>query len=306
MRESDFEIKLDSDSKLPSEIELIPSEDVFVGFDGRVFRALDKNAIINATNEKLKYVVIDENHKTDYTQGESAEAMGWMSNFFVKEDNSVWASVEWTKVGAEKIISKEYKYISPVYATDKSTNIISILRAAITNNPNLKLTALNNKKGDKTMKELEELEELKKEKKSLIEAKESAEKSLEKLEKNNGELEHALNEAKSQLSALGKELAELKKSSLEKEACSAVEKAIEDGKIAPSAKEVYINLCMEQGGMERFSKIMESTPPAGIFNNVDFKKSSNDKVELNETDKAISKMMGYSEEEYKAIQEKGA
>lgn len=302
-----FELSFEN-SKLPFEIELIPSEDMFVGFDGRVFRAIDKIAIVNNTNSKLKYVVIDENHKTDYTNGtgQSAEAMGWMFDFFVKDDNSIWAKVEWTKAGAEKILNKEYKYISPVYQIDKSTNIISILRAAITNNPNLNLTALNNKlenkninkKGDNMPEELKE--EWKREVNEIKVELNCERENNKSLKTKNEELEKALNEA-------NEKLGELKKSFAEKEALSIVEKAINEGKIAPSTREVYIALCMEENGIERFNKIMESTPKAGIFKEFKEFDSNNildTKIELNETDKSLAKAMGYSEKEYLSIQEK--
>ena len=318
-REAINNIELDTESnKLPFEIELIPSEDMFVGFDGRVFRALDKVAIANNTNSKLKYVVIDENHKTDYTSGTGAsvEAMGWMSDFFVKEDNSLWAKVEWTQAGAEKISNKSYKYISPVYQIDKSANIISILRAAITNNPNLNLKALNNKNDDNDIKnkkeggnmpEEKELQELKlalndaKLKNGELErAINEKDAKVAEAEAKNKELEKALNEANAKLS-------ELSKATAEREALSIVEKAINGGKIAPSTKEVYIALCMEEGGVEKFNKIMENTPSAGIFKELNLNKGAEgNKTELNEADKQMAKAMGYSEEEYKAIQEKGA
>lgn len=329
-REAINNIELDTESnKLPFEIELIPSEDMFVGFDGRVFRALDKVAIANNTNSKLKYVVIDENHKTDYTSGTGAsvEAMGWMSDFFVKEDNSLWAKVEWTQAGAEKISNKSYKYISPVYQIDKSANIISILRAAITNNPNLNLKALNNKNDDNDIKnkkeggnmpEEKELQELKlalndaklkngelerainEKDAKLSELEKSLNSKVAEAEAKNKELEKALNEANAKLS-------ELSKATAEREALSIVEKAINGGKIAPSTKEVYIALCMEEGGVEKFNKIMENTPSAGIFKELNLNKGAEgNKTELNEADKQMAKAMGYSEEEYKAIQEKGA
>ncbi len=326
---NNLEINL-SDTSLPKEIELIPSEDMFVGFDGRVFRALDKVAIANNTNSKLKYVVIDENHKTDYTSGTGAsvEAMGWMSDFFVKEDNSLWAKVEWTQAGAEKILSKSYKYISPVYQIDKSANIISILRAAITNNPNLNLTALNNKNDNDNYKNKNEGGNMPENEKELQELK----LALNEAKLKNGELERTINERDVKLSELEKslnskvaeaeaknkelekalneanaKLLEISKATAEREALSVVEKAINDGKIAPSTKDVYIALCMEEGGVEKFNKIMESTPSAGIFKELNLNKGIDEnKTELNEADKKMARAMGYSEEEYKAIQEKGA
>ncbi|MEI0606859.1 phage protease [Brachyspira pulli] len=323
------ETELDYNKTIPKEIELIPSEEIFTGFDGRVFKAIDKQAIISKTNSKLKYVVIDENHKIDYTAGtgQSTEAMGWMHDFFVKEDNSVWALVEWTESGSAKIKSKEYKYISPVYEVDKNGNIISILRAAITNNPNLRLTALNNKqnefaerqllgensnKGDNMSKEInnalginesasdsEVLNAINKTKNELeslkLELNNERENKKSLIEKNTN-LEKALNE-------VNKEFAELKKVNIEKDAQAAVEKAINDGKIAPSTKDVYLSLCMEDEGIEKFNKIMENTPKARLFEETNIPNKT-DNVSLNEADEEVARAMGYTKEEMLAMKEK--
>lgn len=329
MKETVNAFELDYNKTIPKEIELIPSEEIFTGFDGRVFKAIDKQAIISKTNSKLKYIVIDENHKIDYTAGtgQSTEAMGWMHDFFVKEDNSVWALVEWTESGYAKIKSKEYKYISPVYEVDKNGNIISILRAAITNNPNLRLTALNNKqnefaekqllgensnKGDNMSKEInnalginesasdsEVLNAINKTKTELeslkLELNNERENKKYLIEKNTN-LEKALNE-------VNKEFAELKKVNLEKDAQAAVEKAINDGKIAPSTKDVYLSLCMEDGGIEKFNKIMENTPKAGLFGETNIPNKT-DNVSLNEADEEVARAMGYTKEEMLAMKEK--
>lgn len=312
-----FEIEYGT-SKLPKEIELIPSEEIFAGFDRRVFKATDKQGIIDRTNSKLKYIVIDENHKTDYTAGtgQSTEAMGWMHDFYIKEDNSVWALVEWTLSGAIKIENKEYKYISPVYEIDKLGNIISILRAAITNNPNLRLAALNNNsnenKGESMSKEINNalgisenasdseiltaINNAKKENESLKVELNAERENKKTLTEKNQNLEKALNE-------VNKELAEFKKIIIEKEALSVVEKAINDGKIAPATKEVYLALCMENGGIEKFNKIMENTPKAKLFEESNIP-SKTDNISLNEADENIAKSMGYTKEEMLEMKKK--
>ncbi|CCG55797.1 putative Mu-like prophage I protein [Brachyspira pilosicoli WesB] len=316
-----FEIEYGT-SKLPKEIELIPSEEMFIGFDGRAFKAIDKHSIVEKTNSKLKYLVIDENHKTDYTAGtgQSTEAMGWMHDFFVKEDNSVWALVEWTLSGAARIENKEYKYISPVYEIDKLGNIISILRAAITNNPNLRLTALNNNsnnnsnnnKGESMSKEINNalgisenaenseiltaINNVKKENESLKRELNAERENTKTLTEKNQNLEKALNE-------VNKELAQFKKTSIEKEALQVVEKAINDGKIAPTTKEVYLQLCMEEGGIEKFNKIMENTPKAKLFEQSNIP-SKTDNTSLNEADEKVAKAMGYTKEEMLEMKKK--
>lgn len=319
-----FEIEYGT-SKLPKEIELIPSEEMFIGFDGRVFKAIDKHSIVEKTNSKLKYLVIDENHKTDYTAGtgQSTEAMGWMHDFFVKEDNSVWALVEWTFKGATRIENKEYKYISPVYEVDKLGNIISILRAAITNSPNLRLAALNNNsnntnnnKGECMTKDINNainnalgisenaedseiltaINNAKKENESLKRELNAERENTKTLTEKNQNLEKALNE-------VNKELAQFKKTSIEKEALQVVEKAINDGKIAPATKEVYLQLCMEEGGIEKFNKIMENTPKAKLFEESNMP-SKTDNTSLNEADEKVAKAMGYTKEKMLEMKKK--
>jgi phage I-like protein len=51
--------------------------------------------------------------------------------------------VEWTARAAASILAREYRYVSPVFQFDPKTGIVTrLLRAGLTNNPNLHLTAI--------------------------------------------------------------------------------------------------------------------------------------------------------------------
>ena len=133
------------DKAVPDWVHLTPSG-VFRGGDGRgPYRVADAAAVAAASmaNGKLP---IDENHATDLAapKGQPSPAMGWIVEMQPRPDG-IWGRVEWTKTGHRLMSEAGYRGISPVFLheTDGGT-IKKILRAALTNNPNLpQLTALN-------------------------------------------------------------------------------------------------------------------------------------------------------------------
>ncbi len=92
-------------------------------------------------------------------QGNPAPAAGWITEFAVR-DGAIWGRVEWTARAASAIRAHEYRYISPVfqYAPGAGT-ITRLLRAGLTNNPNLYLTAIS-AAGDEETKMNEFLKQL--------------------------------------------------------------------------------------------------------------------------------------------------
>ena len=90
-------------------------------------------------------LVLDENHSTDAIIASPARAAGWITELAVR-DGGVWGKVQWTSLGKELIDGQSYRGISPVVVSNKKTGVITgILRAALTNNPNLRgMAALHN------------------------------------------------------------------------------------------------------------------------------------------------------------------
>jgi len=58
-------------------------------------------------------------------------------------DGALWGRVEWTPHGAAALIVREYRYISPVFQYSSDGEVTRLLRAGLTNNPNLYLTAIS-------------------------------------------------------------------------------------------------------------------------------------------------------------------
>ncbi|HVA80965.1 MAG TPA: phage protease [Candidatus Binataceae bacterium] len=130
----------------PEWIELLPAG-VFNGRDGRgPFKVEDPPAVIAATRALAMAagIPIDYDHATDFgaPAGRPAPAAGWIVAFEVRS-GAVWGRVEWTTRAAHAIAAREYRYVSPVFQFDPASGRVTrLLRAGLTNNPNLYLTAI--------------------------------------------------------------------------------------------------------------------------------------------------------------------
>lgn len=103
--------------------------------------ALAKHSLAEAGGK----LPLDENHATDYAapNGFASPARGWMVDLQARTDG-MWARVKWTKAGAELMSEQAYRGISPVFEHDKDNRVLRVLRASLTNTPNLRgLTALH-------------------------------------------------------------------------------------------------------------------------------------------------------------------
>jgi phage I-like protein len=129
----------------PAWIELIPAGE-FNGRDGRGPYRLDDASRVAAATSKLRMdagIPIDYDHATDFAapEGRPAPAAGWIKELAERE-GALWGRVEWTQHGAAALATKEYRYISPVFEHDADGVVVRLLRAALTNNPNLYLKAI--------------------------------------------------------------------------------------------------------------------------------------------------------------------
>ncbi|MDO8433518.1 MAG: phage protease [Candidatus Binatus sp.] len=130
----------------PEWIELLPAGE-FHGRDGRgPFRLADPGEVIESTVAlgMKAGLPIDYDHATDFAapEGRPAPAAGWIRELHARA-GAIWGRVEWTARAAAAIVAREYRYISPVFQFDPSDGRVTrLLRAGLTNNPNLHLTAI--------------------------------------------------------------------------------------------------------------------------------------------------------------------
>ncbi len=128
-------------------VHLLPKGE-FRGKDGRgPWRAENPEAVIAASRKEAngRSIPIDYDHQIDLApaKGGNAPAAGWIGNMEARPDG-IWGFVEWTPSGKAALDAKEYRFLSPVITYTPEGQVSAILRAALTNNPNLiQLTALN-------------------------------------------------------------------------------------------------------------------------------------------------------------------
>lgn len=315
---------LNAESGVPKRIQVLPSGKEIRGVDGRHWKNEDPGALCAKMNSSELVTVkngcvIDENHSTDLSapKGGEAPAFGWFRNFTLETDGSIWADVEWNARGLKAVSEKEYKYISPVFTRDKDGNITEILRAALTNNPNLDNPALNS--SQKTAEE----KNMEKELCAALGLPENATMAdgLIAIEKLKTELNGAkvkevdlaayapradLGAALQRAEKAEKKIAEMNAASLKAKAAAAVEQAVKDGKIAPASKSEYLELCSSEDGFAKFEKIMAVTPSITGGTQVSDKAPENkNSVELNASEKEWASSMGYTEEHWTEIKEAG-
>ncbi|MGH7027834.1 phage protease [Brevundimonas sp.] len=124
----------------------------FQGKDGRGPYAIkDRKAAEAVINATLRHhgeadIVIDYDHQSDFGArpgvGGTAPAAGWITELEARHDG-LWGRVEWTDAASSKLRTREYRYLSPVFTFDQATGAIAkVLRAGLTNNPNLHLKAV--------------------------------------------------------------------------------------------------------------------------------------------------------------------
>ena len=114
------------------------------GYDGRgPYIVEEAEKIIAASLRESVDLMIDRDHQLDLLPpGTPVRAAGWIKELQARADG-IWARVEWTDAAKAELAAKEYRYISPVFMFDKETSrVTQILRASLTNNPNLELKAV--------------------------------------------------------------------------------------------------------------------------------------------------------------------
>ena len=129
----------------PDWIHLLPAGTFPAVGVSKTLRVADPQAVIAASMKSGK-LVLDENHSTDLAapRGKSSPAMGWIEQMEVRRDG-IWGKVRWTKRGRTAMEDHAYRAISPVLVSEPDGTVTQILRAALTNNPDLSLKTLHSR-----------------------------------------------------------------------------------------------------------------------------------------------------------------
>lgn len=132
------------DGAPPEWIHLLPAGEIRTA-DGRgPYKVKSMPALAIQLNAASNFL-IDECHATDLAapKGEPAPARAWVKEFEARPDG-LWGRADWTGAGVQLMADKSYRFISPAVLHDKNMNVLGVLRASLTNKPNLVgLTALH-------------------------------------------------------------------------------------------------------------------------------------------------------------------
>lgn len=148
--------------EVPEWVHLLPAGPIRT-LDGRgPYRVASMQAIARMLPAGSK-LPIDENHATDKggkALGMPAPARGWIVALQAR-DSGLWGKVEWTGEGRRLMLDRAYCGISPVILHSKAGQVMQVLRASLTNTPNLQgLTALHSQSASSRGAALDDTDQL--------------------------------------------------------------------------------------------------------------------------------------------------
>ena len=299
---------------VPAWIQLTPSGPNIEGRDGRKWSLKNPEAVVAAFSENGADLPVDFEHATQLkgAKGEAAPAVGWIKALEVR-NGAIWGQVEWGEEGQRAIASRGYRYVSPVFTYTKTgAEIIKMLSAGLTNQPNLQLAALNSEENGGADEEPAM-------NKAILEALglPGAASDLDVLQAINTlktNEQTALNRAETPdpekfVPRADYDLAMNKVKGFEKSEADryeeainiAVDAAIEAGKIAPASRDYHVAACQEDGGLDRFTKMVEASPVIAGKSELDGKDpTAKNKTALSDEELAVCRALDMSPEDFAA------
>lgn len=282
-----------------ADVQLLPAGE-FAGRDGRPGKGLtwklsdqQGRALAARLNERHQKVHFnfDYEHQAMLSEdnGQPAPASGWSQQFAWRDGEGLYAlNVQWTSRARQMIEGDEYRYLSPVITYDKRTGqVVGIANAALTNIPNLELSAV----GQELMAKLsasfsndQENPPMNEVLQALLKAlgladdvsKADAELAVANLKtkaaqadtlttevaalkaKGTGEPDPTKWVGIDSFNALNTEVATLKAKNLDREVDELIEQALNSGKLVPAAEPVWRNV--GKADIAQLRELVKSTP----------------------------------------------
>lgn len=303
------------EGEAPEWIEIIPAGPEIVCRDKRKYKNLAPQNIVKAFKENDALLPVDYEHSSEVRapEGLSAPAVGWVVEMDVRE-GAVWAKIDWTEEGASVVASKSYRYISPAFWADSTDGNITVVDSiGLTNNPAMRLSAIASKASKNKQENIQMLKAIA----SALGLKEDATETeiLNAVALKNADIEKhkasavkpdaekfvARSEHESLIqtcSGLRKEITDFKDAAKIKATASAVDAAIESGKVPPAIRDSEIEYC-EAVGVEKYeARLKNMTVVASSDENKDLSNPKNKDGKLSADQKAMCSRLGLDEEKY--------
>ncbi|EPO5347535.1 phage protease [Klebsiella michiganensis] len=299
----------DASTPLPEWLPMIPAG-AFTGRDGRSWVNADPSSVVNASFRYPK-LPFDAEHSTELLgpKGEEAPAYAWVDALRVNEDGSIDGHIEWTPDGEMLVRGKKYRYYSPAFFNTADAQVTRLSSVGLTNKPNLYLPALNS---ENTMTVPVQIATL-----LGLAATASIDDAVSAIQTIKNSESVALNRAQNpdlskfipqetyQLALNRAQTAEERLKTLdEKTATALVDDAVTAGKVAPANRDMYLALCRSEEGRQQFAEFVKTAQPLVNQDPSKGKENKGQQTTLTETELAMCRSMGISQEEFLAAKPK--
>ncbi|WLI50618.1 phage protease [Pseudomonas sp. FP833] len=303
-----------SDGKAPEWVELIPAGPTVVGRDGRTWLFDDVAHQFVQTNFSSRAIdlPIDWEHATQRRAplGQEAPAGAWIKQLEIR-DGALWGLAEWTPRGELQVENKEYRFLSPVFDYDDETKrIVRMVSAALTNIPNLVMTALNQEqlenvpvKPSPELLKLLGLPETATAEQVFTATTAKLNATNQALNSESGNLERFVpradyNALESRALNAEQALAEHKKTEHSKAVDAVITAATQAGKITPATVDYHRAMCQDEAGLTRFKAFVDASPIVADATNLGERKPDKNTTALNSEEQHVAKLLGMSEADF--------
>lgn len=302
-----------SDGKAPEWVELIPPGPDVVGRDGRawLFDEMATELVQSNFISRAIDLPIDWEHATQRRApvGQEAPAGAWIKQFEVR-NGALWGFVEWTPRGAAQVEAREYRYLSPVFDYDlENRRIVRMVSAALTNIPNLLMTALNQEAPEITPVKLspvflallglpdtateEQAISAATQLKTTAQAANAEQPNLSQFVPR-ADYDALVGRATNAEQALASQ----KKTEHDKEVDAVIASATQAGKITPSTVEYHRAMCQDEAGLARFKDFVTAAPVVGDPSDLSVRRPDSVATALNSEEQQVAKLLGMSDAEF--------
>lgn len=298
---------------LPGRILLLPAGQI-EGRDGRKWLNTEPETVLESFAGLGRDLPVDVEHATELKApgGEPAPAVGWVTRL-VAVNGAIWGEVEWLDAGRQLVGGRQYRYLSPVILYRPGDKVITGLTSVgLTNQPNLRLGALNTEEHKE-----QNMEELKQVNVALGLAEDATvQQSLAAIAGLRGDLASARNRAETpdlakfvprgdydqalQRAANAEQaLAEDRQKRLDAEIEAEIEAALGAGQVTPATVEYYKASCRQEGGLERFRDFVKAAPVLGGESGLEGRKPEAESGKaLNAAERKVCELLGIDENDY--------
>ncbi|HDL6636007.1 TPA: peptidase [Yersinia enterocolitica] len=305
-----FELNIGKeDEPLPEWLPVLPIG-LFKGRDGRVWVNNEPEAVIAKSLAGL-FIPVDVEHATELKgpKGEEAPAYAWIEDLKI-EGAYIMGKFNWNDDGAAQVRGRKYRYYSPAFYNTPDGLVTKLSSVGLTNKPNLDFPALNSENTDMKLPELIAAA-LGLGADATVENGVTAIQSLKTAEQvalnraQNPDLSTFVPKETYELALNRATEAETKLNVLaEKDVASLVDSAIASGKVAPANRDMYLATCRSESGRQQFTEFVKGAPVIVNTKPAPKKNGQNDAPELTDTELAMCRSMGISQDEFLAAKPK--